>query len=518
MPLFKHAVAAAQPTVQARRTTAFTLGAAFADVNLDATDVQNYTPVVEHTSADQITVKVAGEYEVAYGCTAPAGTQTTSLRVRKNDASVIDGSEAASTAAGDAENIARQFVASLVAGDYITLQAMSSAGTPDIAAGLTLTISHLAGQKGDPGSPSATDVDAVHVNVGNEISTIAEKMATDSDDLLIIEDSAAAGVKKKLKVGNLPGGASPSDVAPLDVDTTAADPGVGADFSRYDHKHDAKTATTAAGAVAVGNAAAEGAGDELARAKHQHAVARGTPVSVGTANAAGSGASFVGDDHVHAGLTRDANDFAVFAGKATPVAADLLLIEDSGAAGVKKKIMVGDLPADSTALHKATAAEISAMAEKVTPASADVLVLEDSAAGYAKRKVQVGNLSSVFGASYQYAASEAVSTSALVAWTTKATLTTPALTGTFRVAYHCELANNGVNKTHDCRLYNATDAVELCSDSRQRPKANLYGAVDGFVQVIFTGAAKTFQSQWASPDGSTVVSIRRARIELWRVA
>jgi len=47
---------------------------------------------------------------------------------------------------------------------------------------------------------------------------------------------------------------------------------------------------------------------------------------------------------------------------------------------------------DPNAIHKTTAAEISAMTEKVTPISADLLVIEDSAAGNAKKKVQVGNL------------------------------------------------------------------------------------------------------------------------------
>ena len=80
--------------------------------------------------------------------------------------------------------------------------------------------------------------------------------------------------------------------------------------------------------------------------------------------------------------------------KTTPVAADVLVIEDSAASYAKKKLLVSNLPAtvDTTAIHKATSAEISALAEKTTPASVDVVVIEDSAASYAKKKVQVGNL------------------------------------------------------------------------------------------------------------------------------
>ena len=93
-------------------------------------------------------------------------------------------------------------------------------------------------------------------------------------------------------------------------------------------------------------------------------------------------------------LKRAANDFSTFTEKTTPVAADLIIIEDSAAAGVKKKVQVSNIPAgvDSTAIHKVTAGEISAMTEKTAPVAADLLVIEDSAATNAKKKVQIGNL------------------------------------------------------------------------------------------------------------------------------
>ena len=54
------------------------------------------------------------------------------------------------------------------------------------------------------GSASGLDSVAVHTNAANEISTIGEKPTPAPADLLIIEDSDAAGVKKKIQVGNLP--------------------------------------------------------------------------------------------------------------------------------------------------------------------------------------------------------------------------------------------------------------------------------------------------------------------------
>lgn len=95
-------------------------------------------------------------------------------------------------------------------------------------------------------------------------------------------------------------------------------------------------------------------------------------------------------------LKRAAGDFATFAEKGTPGSADLLLIEDSAAAGAKKKVQVGSLPGgsgtDANAIHKNVAAEISTITAKTRAASADLVVIEDSADSNAKKKMTVGDL------------------------------------------------------------------------------------------------------------------------------
>ncbi len=48
--------------------------------------------------------------------------------------------------------------------------------------------------------------------------------------------------------------------------------------------------------------------------------------------------------------------------------------------------------ADATAVHDNVSAEISAVSEKATPVSADLILIEDSADSHAKKKVQIGNL------------------------------------------------------------------------------------------------------------------------------
>jgi hypothetical protein len=55
--------------------------------------------------------------------------------------------------------------------------------------------------------PGGGDADAIHDNVGGEINAVAEKASPIGDDEILIEDSAASYAKKKVKITNLPGGA-----------------------------------------------------------------------------------------------------------------------------------------------------------------------------------------------------------------------------------------------------------------------------------------------------------------------
>jgi len=51
-----------------------------------------------------------------------------------------------------------------------------------------------------------TDTSAIHGNVPGEISAISEKVSPISADIIMIEDSADSNNKKRIQVGNLPGG------------------------------------------------------------------------------------------------------------------------------------------------------------------------------------------------------------------------------------------------------------------------------------------------------------------------
>lgn len=97
-----------------------------------------------------------------------------------------------------------------------------------------------------------------------------------------------------------------------------------------------------------------------------------------------------------------AGEINAIASKATPVSADIVVIEDSAASFAKKKATLGTLAVtDTGAIHKATAAEISALTQKTTPVAADHLLIEDSAAANVKKRITAGSLfPAVFPAGY----------------------------------------------------------------------------------------------------------------------
>ena len=53
-------------------------------------------------------------------------------------------------------------------------------------------------------SQDGTDTNAIHVDVAAEISGITAKAAPTANDLVVIEDAAAANVKKRVTIGSLP--------------------------------------------------------------------------------------------------------------------------------------------------------------------------------------------------------------------------------------------------------------------------------------------------------------------------
>ncbi len=120
------------------------------------------------------------------------------------------------------------------------------------------------------------------------------------------------------------------------------------------------------------------------------------------------------------------------------------------------------------------------------------------------------------GKDYQSASSSGQSTTTSSTFQTKVSLTTPALTGTYRVSW-CALVDNG-GALGEARLRNTTDGnnvngvvIYKASDS------NELRFVGGFGEVSFSGAAKTFTIEFRDQSGGNTQGIQEAKIEFWRV-
>jgi hypothetical protein len=124
----------------------------------------------------------------------------------------------------------------------------------------------------------------------------------------------------------------------------------------------------------------------------------------------------------------------------------------------------------------------------------------------------------VFGADQQYEAQNARTTTTSNTYQGKTTLTTPALTGTYRVAFTVVLDQGGANQFGWTRLYNSTDAAVLYEGNARPSAAAVYTTFSGFARVTFTGAAKTFILQFRSGTAGQTTGCAYARIEFWRVA
>ncbi len=132
----------------------------------------------------------------------------------------------------------------------------------------------------------------------------------------------------------------------------------------------------------------------------------------------------------------------------------------------------------------------------------------------------------LFGRDYQTEVSVALSTTTSTTFQVKITLTTPSLTGTYRVGWCALVGQSNTGDQVECRLRNTTDGVTLGADpvgagadgSRNEPKDTLDRMTTaGFAEVVFSGAAKTFELQYRQQGGNTA-SIRNAHVEIWRVA
>ena len=100
----------------------------------------------------------------------------------------------------------------------------------------------------------------------------------------------------------------------------------------------------------------------------------------------------------------------------------------------------------------------------------------------------------------------------------KLTMTTPALTGTYRVSWSSVVDYSSAARDLNIRLQNTTDAVTLEEMVFRPTNAVERAPFGGFALVTFTGAAKTFQMQFHGANAGDTAGCASAYLDFYRVA
>jgi len=298
-----------------------------------------------------------------------------------------------------------------------------------------------------------TDSEAIHTDEANEITALADKASPVSADVLIIEDSAAANIKKKVEIGNLPGGGGGGQTDTVigssgitnvgdNVDADLA-PTYGSSSNTICEGDDSRL-SDARNPNAHASDHENGGSDEISvvdlsglLADDQHVLdAEVTTVVEATklddlapcddntdldgsaakhglmpkatqskVDGIAVGADVTGDNtcDTPGGAGTDltalhdnvANEITAITEKTSVVDADELIIEDSADSFNKKSITVVNFQkavSDGDAIHNNIAGEIDAITNKATPVNADRLLIEDSADSFNKKEIQIGDL------------------------------------------------------------------------------------------------------------------------------
>jgi len=213
-----------------------------------------------------------------------------------------------------------------------------------------------------------------------------------------------------------------------------------------------------------------------------------------------------------------AGEIAAVAEKVSPAGADVVLIEDSAAGNAKKRVSMTNLPltgvagTDVNAIHVSTASEISGITEKTNPVAADLLVIEDSAAGNAKKRITIGNIP--IATSIAEATGEITTSSVTDVLATTMTLTPGA--GTYIVRFSGSFALDNNNRSTFATIY--ANGVLVAASERERFGLN----ADSFVPFacdarVTVAAGQAIEGRWRVDDAGDVGTMRERTLVLEKV-
>jgi len=173
--------------------------------------------------------------------------------------------------------------------------------------------------------------------------------------------------------------------------------------------------------------------------------------------------------------------------------------------------------ADATAIHDNLAGEIDAITEKVAPVGADLLIIEDSEAANVKKKVQISNLPSGAGMSLSFDGdSEAESSNGTTSFVEKLKLTFTPEAGDYLINWYYEYSRSTSANSVEARV-ELDDTTELALTTHSIPTTNQFVGQGGFKKVTLTNVSHDVDIDFRKPGGAANALIRKARITVIKV-
>jgi hypothetical protein len=186
----------------------------------------------------------------------------------------------------------------------------------------------------------------------------------------------------------------------------------------------------------------------------------------------------------------------------------------------KTQVGLGNVTDD--AQLKRAAGDFATFTEKTPLAMADIILVEDSAAAGAKKQATLTTLATamlpVFGSNFSQAASDGESTTTLDTYQQKVRLTTPSLSaGVYRIGWHNETRCSSVSADIYYRVQ-LDDTTDLCEVNNEIGDNTNYLSGAGFAHVTLTAGVHTIDMDYRNETATNTAYIRRARLELWKVS